>query len=49
MSDTIYISPVKIDVRPYPWWERFRVAFECLVFGHVSFRGTLDDVKVGDK
>lgn len=43
--DTIVLHPVKINLRPYPAWERFRVAFECLLFGEASFQGEITDVK----
>lgn len=30
-----------VNVRPYPWFERFRVAAEVLVTGKAGFRGEL--------
>jgi hypothetical protein len=45
MSRTVVLHPVRISLKPYPSWERLRVAFECLVFGEVSFQGQITDVK----
>jgi hypothetical protein len=45
MKDVVMLSPVKINVRPYPVWERFRVAFECIVYGEVSFQGEITDIR----
>ena len=42
---TIWLSEMVINVKPYPWHERFRVALSCLLFGTVSFRGQLIEVK----
>ena len=44
---TGYLSEMVIDVRPYPWYERFRVGLTCLFVGRVRFRGQLADVKLG--
>lgn len=42
-----YLSEMVIDVRPYPWYERFRVGLTCLFLGRVRFRGQLADLKCG--
>jgi hypothetical protein len=47
MRRTVYLHPITINLKPYPWWERFRVAYECLVWGRVEFRAELTDVKSG--
>jgi hypothetical protein len=41
----VMLHPIKINVRLYPFWERFRVAFECLIFGEASFQGQITNVK----
>lgn len=35
------LTEFNIDVRPYPWWERFRVGLEVLIFGSARFEGEL--------
>jgi hypothetical protein len=46
MNDNyVGVHPITINVRSYPPWERFRVAIECLLFGEVSFKGEVTEVK----
>ena len=49
MSDTVSLHPVKITLNPYPAWERFRVAFECLILGEVSFQGQITNVSAAQQ
>jgi hypothetical protein len=45
MDDKIVVHPIQIRLRPYPPWDRVRIAIECLIFGSFDMRGEVTEVK----
>lgn len=43
-SPNIVLHPITITTRPYPSWDRVRIALECLLMGTVTYRGEIIDI-----
>lgn len=43
MSEDIVLHEIKVRLRPYPTWDRLRIAVECLLFGEFVFRGEVSE------
>ena len=41
MGKTIVLHPLTITLKPYPTWDRLRIALEVLIFGNVKFSGQI--------
>lgn len=46
MHIEIPVSKVCMNLKVFPWHERFRVALACLFLGSVTFNAKINDMKV---
>ena len=42
MTQKRILHPITITLRPFPNWDRLRIAMECLLFGELTFQGEIE-------